>query len=142
MAPDDIRRLSAAGARRAGKCKKTGTLEAFALFDEIDAVENNSRARNETAPLFTALGVHRQKYFFRNQRGLVVYFDSRQLTRCGAALEICTEYDHWAALYPSDNRGVDWVRIGATLIEAAQAAGDYRPPPGVGPAPVGRPRLS
>ena len=105
---------------------------------------NLARAGAKGGQLFTPLGFHRGRYFFKSG-GMVTWWSAGDLSRIGAALAIVPDIYHWRAMYPLDGGrpgAVDWERVGAELICMAQKAGAYLPGPGEGPAPVGRPRLS
>ena len=101
-------------------------------------------ARARDGDLFTALGIHRQRFFFRCACGIVTWHTASELSRIGAALMLLPDLDHWRALYPREGHkhgGVNWAAVGADLIRMGTEAGEYQPKAGEGPNPIGRPRL-
>jgi len=101
-----------------------------------------ARARGEQ--LFSPLGHHRNRFFFRAS-GTVWWWTSGDLCRLGAALTLHPDITHWRAMYPVEGGkagAVDWERAGSDLIRMSMDAGPYTPAPGEGPAPVGRPPLT
>ena len=113
-------------------------------MDATDAKTNLARARAREGALFTPLGIHRQRYFFRGFYGFVSWHTASELSRIGAALSILPDLDHWRGAYPGKGHkhgGVNWAAAGTDLIRMATEAGEYQPKDGEGPNPIGRPRL-
>lgn len=104
---------------------------------------NLARACAKGEHLFTPLGHHRGRFYFRSADA-VMWWSPGDLCRVGPALVLVPDIQHWRAMYPRGGKAeaVDWEAAGAGLLRMAKDAGPYTPAPGEGPAPVGRPRLS
>lgn len=93
-----------------------------------------ARAREDREALYVALGHHHRRfYFFVPRVSAVLSFDSRQLVREGAALELVPDRLHWARLFPKEQGHwhrvtADWVDVGAHLIAECYRAGFWEAP--------------
>lgn len=107
------------------------------MQDVIAADPSLARARGDREALYVALGHHQRRfYFFVSCITSVLSFDSRELCREGAALELVPDRDHWARLFPKAQGhwrppSPDWVNVGTHLIAECYRAGEWEPSPGV-----------
>lgn len=66
-------------------------------------------------------------YVISRRKQMVVGYSRSTLTKRETMLDIEPSFEHWRALYPTDDGKIPWPAIGAEIMRQCQAAGPFQP---------------